>query len=205
MSAPVTVIDYGAGNLASITAGLERLGSAPQVSDRPEAIAGSSRLVLPGVGAAAPAMAELRRRGLVDAIREAVDRGAALLGICLGMQLLFDRSREGDAECLGLMRGETVPIEWSERLPHMGWNDVDPVTDHPLAAALPSVCYFAHSYVVDPGERSAVVAETDLDGRRFACVVADGRIAGAQFHPEKSGSGGRAILERWLEWSQDAA
>ena len=150
MSDPVTVIDYGAGNLASITAGLERLGSAPQVSDRPDAIAGSPRLVLPGVGAAAPAMAELHRRGLVDAIGEAVDRGAALLGICLGMQLLFERSREGDAECLGLMRGETVSIDWSDRLPHMGWNDVDAVTDHPLTTALPSVCYFAHSYVVDP-------------------------------------------------------
>ena len=161
--------------------------------------------MLPGVGAAAPAMAELRRRGLVEAIREAVDRGAALLGICLGMQLLFDRSDEGDAACLGLLGGETVPIEWSDRLPHMGWNDVDPVADHPLAAALPAVCYFAHSFAVDPAERSAVVAETDLDGRRFACVVADGRIAGAQFHPEKSGAGGRAILERWLEWSRDAA
>ena len=97
----VTVIDYGAGNLASITAGLERLGSGPRVSDDPDEIASAARLVLPGVGAAAPAMAELRRRGLVEAIQTAVDRGAALLGICLGMQLLYERSRRGRCDLSG--------------------------------------------------------------------------------------------------------
>ncbi len=201
----VTVIDYGAGNLASITAGLERLGSGPRVSDHPDEIASAARLVLPGVGAAAPAMAELRRRGLVEAIQTAVDRGAALLGICLGMQLLYERSHEGDATCLGLMPGETVALDWSDRLPHMGWNDVAAVTGHPLAGALPAVCYFAHSYVVAPAERASVIAETDLDGRSFPCLVATGRVAGAQFHPEKSGDGGRAILGSWLAWSADAA
>ena len=198
MSDPVTVIDYGAGNLASITAGLDRLGGNPRVSDDADEIAAAKRLVLPGVGAAAPAMAELHRRGLVDAIGSAVDRGAPLLGICLGMQLLFERSREGDVECLGFLSGETVSIDLSERLPHMGWNDVDAVSDHPLASTLPAVCYFAHSYVVAPQERSDVVAETDLDGHRFACLVASDTVAGAQFHPEKSGAGGKALLEGWL-------
>ena len=121
------------------------------------------------------------------------------------MQLLFERSHEGDVECLGLMSGETVSIDWSERLPHMGWNDVDAVSDHPLASSLPTICYFAHSYVVAPQARETVVAETDLDGRRFACLVAQDSVAGAQFHPEKSGAGGRALLEGWLDWSADAA
>ena len=87
----------------------------------------------------------------------------------------------------------------------MGWNDVDAISDHPLAGALPSICYFAHSYVVAPASPRPWWPQTELDGRSFPCLVADGRVAGAQFHPEKSGEGGRAILTSWLEWSADAA
>jgi glutamine amidotransferase len=201
---PVTVLDYGAGNLASLTAAFRRLGSAVRVVADAEAAARARRLVLPGVGAAPPALAELRRRGLDAAIRAALDAGGTLFGICLGLQLLFDTSDEGDAACLGLLAGACRRIGWSARLPHMGWNDVAPARAHPLAAGLPAVCYFAHSFAVEPARPELVVAETELDGRSFACLAADGPVAGAQFHPEKSGPAGRRLLEAYAAWS-DAA
>ena len=200
----VTLIDYGAGNLASLSAGLRRLGASTRVTSDPAEVTAARRLVLPGVGAAAPAMAQLRARGLDRAIDEAVADGAALLGICLGLQLLFDQSAEGDTPCLGLIEGRSVAIDWSQRLPHMGWNDVRATNGHALAEPLPAVCYFAHSYVVEPADARTAVAETDLDGTSFTCLASSGRVAGAQFHPEKSGAGGRAFLERWIEWA-DAA
>ena len=202
----VTVIDYGAGNLASITAGLGRLGAEPRVSDDPAQIAGARRLVLPGVGAAGPAMAELRRRGLTDAIATAVADGAALLGICLGMQLLFERSREGDAGCLGLLPGETVAIDWSTDCRTWAGTTSIAVSDHPLAGALPSICYFAHSYVVAP-ERARGGGRHAPSSTAAASPAwsPTGRVAGAQFHPEKSGAAGRAMLEALARLGADAA
>jgi imidazole glycerol-phosphate synthase subunit HisH len=160
--------------------------------------------VLPGVGAAAPALHELRRRGIDQAVMRALAGGASLFGICLGMQLLFDRSDEGDVACLGLLGGSTRRIGWARRLPHMGWNDVTPSSPHALAEGLPAVCYFAHSFAVDPSDPAVVVATTDLDGRSFPCIVASGAVAGAQFHPERSGAAGRDLLTSYLAWA-DAA
>ena len=201
---PVTIIDYGAGNLASLRAAFRRQGWPVRVVADADAVARARRLVLPGVGAAPPALVALRRRGLDSAIRGALDAGGSLFGICLGMQLLFERSAEGDAECLGLIRGRCARIGWSARLPHMGWNDVTPARAHPLAAALPAVCYFAHSFAVEPARAEVVVGETELDGRRFPCLVAEGAVAGVQFHPEKSGPAGRRLLDAYEAWS-DAA
>jgi glutamine amidotransferase len=150
-------------------------------------VARAERLVLPGVGAAAPAMAALRARGLERAIAASP---APLLGVCLGMQLLFQRSGEGDVACLALLPGEVVPIDWAARVPHMGWNDV-------VGDGDPAVCYFAHSYAVSCANAVAA-ARTPIDGREVPTVVRAGRLTGVQFHPEKSGPDGRRMLERWL-------
>lgn len=183
----VTLIDYGAGNLRSLRAAFERLGATVRVSGDAAEVAGAERLVLPGVGAAGPAMRALRDRGLDAAIGSS---SAPLLGVCLGMQLLFERSDEGDVECLGLLPGSVQPIDWAERVPHMGWNDV-------LGEEQPAVCYFAHSYAV-ACEDDVVVGRTPIDGREVPAVVRSGRLQGVQFHPEKSAADGRRTLERWL-------
>jgi imidazole glycerol-phosphate synthase subunit HisH len=157
------------------------------VSGDPAVVAAAERLVLPGVGAAAPAMTALRARGLDRALAAST---APLMGVCLGMQLLFGHSDEGDVDCLGLLAGHVIAIDWAERVPHMGWNDV--VGDGP-----PAICYFAHSFAVDCDER-LVAARTAIDGRQVPTVVRSGRLSGVQFHPEKSASDGRGVLERWL-------
>jgi len=147
----------------------------------------AERLVLPGVGAAAPAMTALRGRGLDRALAAST---APLMGVCLGMQLLFGHSDEGHVDCLGLLAGNVIAIDWAERVPHMGWNDV-------VGDGTPAVCYFAHSFAVDCDER-LVAARTTIDGREVPTVVRSGRLSGVQFHPEKSASDGRRVLERWL-------
>jgi imidazole glycerol-phosphate synthase subunit HisH len=183
----VTLIDYGAGNLRSLRAAFERLGATVEVTGDAGAVAAASRLVLPGVGAAGPAMEALRERGLDGAIRGS---RAPLLGVCLGMQLLFERSDEGHVGCLELLPGRVEPIDWAERVPHMGWNDV-------LGDGDPAVCYFAHSYAVACPD-DVVAARTPIDGRKVPTVVRSGRLQGVQFHPEKSAGDGRRMLELWL-------
>jgi glutamine amidotransferase len=196
----IAVVDYGAGNLVSITHALETVGAAVRVARRPEDLAGAAAIVVPGVGASGPAMARLRRRGLDDAIRSEVDRGAWYLGICLGMQLLFDRSEEDGARMLGLLPGNVVQLANAPRLPHIGWNGVDQVREHPLLAGLlpGAPAYFVHSFVGEPADRSVVVAETE-HGSRFASVVAQDRVLGVQFHPERSGEDGLRLLRNAVD------
>ena len=194
----VVLVDYGAGNARSLRAALERVGATVHVSADPATVRAARRLVVPGQGAAGPAMAALRARGLVTAIAAAVADGAHLLGVCVGLQLLYERSQEQDTTCLGLLPGEVSHLDGVTRLPHMGWNDVEPTgAAHPLAAELPAVAYFAHSYAVcEPG--GDTVAETEVEGVRFASLVARGRVVGAQFHPERSAGAGRALLRSFL-------
>jgi imidazole glycerol-phosphate synthase subunit HisH len=201
----VTVVDYGAGNLRSLRAALERLGTDVRVTSNPADVEGAAIVVVPGVGAAGPAMRRLESTGLADAIRGAAGRGASVVGICLGLQLFFDRSEEGDTACLGLLPGAVRRIDWASTVPHMGWNDVSPAGGDALAGALPAVCYFAHTYVAEPADGKDVVATTELDGRPFASVVARGRVAAVQFHPERSGPAGRALLAALLRRAGDAA
>jgi glutamine amidotransferase len=201
----VCVVDYGAGNLRSLRTGLERAGAEVTVADDPGRVAAAERVLVPGVGAAGAAMAALERRGLVSAIRDAAAAGAYVFGICLGLQLLFESSDEDGVPCLGLLPGRAVAMDFAGRLPHMGWNDVAPRADHPLADGLPAVCYFAHSYAVEPAAADAVLGTTELDGRAFASIAGAGRVAGTQFHPEKSGPAGRELLRAFLRWSGGAA
>jgi len=195
----VVLVDYGAGNVRSLRAALERVGADVELTGDPGRVARAERLMVPGQGAAGTAMAELGGRGLVAAIRAAVADGARLLGVCVGLQLLFERSAEQDATCLGFLPGQVERLEGVERLPHMGWNDVEPAPGVHALGLEPSVAYFAHSLAVrDAG--AATIATTAVDGVRFASVVGSGRVAGAQFHPERSGAAGRALLEAFLRW-----
>jgi glutamine amidotransferase len=201
----VTVVDYGAGNLRSLRAAFERLGTDVAISSDPSDVERAGVVVVPGVGAAGPAMDRLRAAGLAGAIRTAADRGAHVLGICLGLQLLFERSEEGETECLGLLPGVVRRIDWAGIVPHMGWNDVAPARPGALAEALPAVCYFAHTYVADAADAADVIATTELDGTSFASAVGRGRVAAVQFHPERSGPAGRALLAAFLEKADRAA
>ena len=199
-----TFVDYEAGNLRSLRAAFERAGAAVEVTQNPHAIAAAGLIVIPGVGAAASAMASLHEHELVQPIVAAAQRGAHVFGVCVGMQLLFERSSEGDVEGLALLPGTVTRLAGARRLPHMGWNDVQPRRAHALAAALPATCYFAHSFAVQDADPDCVVADTPVEHGAFASLVARGRVAGAQFHPERSGPGGAALLRDVVGWAGGA-
>ncbi|MEO9174701.1 MAG: imidazole glycerol phosphate synthase subunit HisH [Gaiellales bacterium] len=200
----VALLDYGAGNLRSLRAAFARGGLEPTITADPAVIADARLVVIPGVGAARPAMAAIRAAGLDAAIAEAVGRGAYLFGVCVGLQLLFEHSEEDDVDCLGLLPGTVQRLVGARRLPHMGWNDVTPSNGHPLASPFPAPCYFAHSYAVSDAPDDVVLAHTSTEGGAFASLVGRGNVAGAQFHPERSSDAGRETLAAVLTWAQVA-
>jgi glutamine amidotransferase len=199
------MVDYGAGNLRSLRAAFERAGAEVAVSDDPDRVASAELVIIPGVGQAAAAMEALRERDLVDAILAGLRGGSHLFGVCVGMQLLFSRSEEGDTAGLGLLPGSATQLAGARRLPHMGWNDVEPTAQHPLTAAFPAPCYFAHSYAVQDAAPRCLLASTPVERGGFASLVGEGRIAGAQFHPERSGAAGAEFLRAVVSWAGDAA
>ncbi|REJ65933.1 MAG: imidazole glycerol phosphate synthase subunit HisH [Planctomycetota bacterium] len=199
----IVIVDYQMGNLRSVQKALERLGHAALVTDRAEQVATAERIILPGVGAFEDAMQALGERDLVEPIRDAAAAGRPLLGICLGMQLLFERSYEdGEHEGLGLFQGEVVRFELPRqfKVPHMGWNQVDPAGTTPLLDEIPagSHFYFVHSYYVAPSEVTDIAATTDYGGA-FCSVVARDNLFATQFHPEKSQHHGQLILRNFVE------
>ena len=191
----VAVVDYGAGNLVSIGRALEAVGADAIVVRDPAAFVNADALVVPGVGAAAPAMARLARSGLVDPIRSWVAEARPFLGICLGLQLLFDGSDEDGAETLGVLAGRTVGLTDAPTLPHIGWNQAERRRPHPLLDGIPDCAdfYFVHSYVGAPDDTATIVAET-THGSRFPSVIARDRLYGVQFHPERSGADGLRLI-----------
>lgn len=193
----VAVVDYGAGNLVSIGQALTAVGAEVDIVTSPDGLAGVDLLIVPGVGAAAPAMARLEAQGLVDPIRTWVRADRPFLGICLGLQLLFEGSDEDGAETLGLLPGRTVRLDGAPTLPHIGWNQVVRTRTHDAFGGIPDGAdlYFVHSYVWRPavGSEALLVAET-THGATFASVVARGRLLGVQFHPERSGTLGLQLL-----------
>lgn len=205
----IAVIDHGAGNLVSIEQALLAAGADVVLARGPEALAGTDGLVLPGVGAAAPAMARLARRGFVEPIRAWAAADRPLLGICLGVQLLFDGSDEDGAETMGVLAGRSVRLEGAPRLPHIGWNAVHRTRPHSLfeGIAADAPFYFVHSFAVAPSgpAAAALVLATAEHGRPFVAAVARGRLAGVQFHPERSGADGLRLVGRFVAMAADAA
>jgi glutamine amidotransferase len=206
----VALIDYGSGNLRSAEKALVRVaagGAEIRVTDDPALIAAADRIVLPGVGAFAACMGALQTRsGVIEAMTEAVrGKGRPFLGICVGMQLLATRGLEfGETPGLDWIAGEVRKLEPAGpafKIPHMGWNTLDGVADHPLFAPLQDgeAVYFTHSFAFYPQDAGDVAAWAEHGGR-FPAAVARGNIAGVQFHPEKSQKAGLALLERFLEW-----
>ena len=198
----IAIIDYGAGNLRSIRRALEAGGAEVVITDDPEVVRTAHRVVLPGVGNAKAAMERLTAMGLADAVREVVARRTPLLGICLGMQLLFGEQEEGPTTGLGLLAGDARRLGAGLKIPHMGWNTVA-FTDGTALADLPDApYYFVHSYAVRP-ERADDIAAVTRYGVEFPSVIVHDTVWGTQFHPEKSGDAGLALLRRWLAWSPD--
>jgi len=194
------IIDHGAGNLVSITNALARLGADQTIVTDPAALRGVDAIVLPGVGATGAAMRRLHDAGLDEALRR---WEGPLLGICVGMQLLFERSAEDGGACLGILPGTVERLEGTP-LPHMGWNDVVH-DDDPLFVGIPSgePFYFVHSYAPVPADPALTIATSDHGGR-FVAVVRRGATVGVQFHPERSGVAGIRLLANYLTQLEEA-
>ena len=210
----VAVVDYGMGNLRSVAKAIEHV--APRlrvaVTSDPEEISRASRVVFPGQGAMPDCMREMDARGLRDAVLDAARR-KPFLGICIGLQMLFEASEEGDTPGLGLMPGRVRrfpaaamgPGGAKLKVPHMGWNEVEQAQSHALWDAIPqgSRFYFVHSYFVEPGARG-LAAGTSAYGVPFTCAVACENIFAVQFHPEKSQAAGLRLLANFIEWQPAA-
>jgi len=192
----VTIFDYGAGNLHSLTKAIERGGVDVHVETDPVRAVDTDALVLPGVGAFGAA-AERLAPGRVP-MREAVKRGLPAIGICLGMQLLFDASEEGDGEGLGLIPGRVSRLR-AERVPQIGWNTVDDARDPLFDVAPLPIAYYANSFVCRPEDPSSVIAWSAHEGDRFPAAVRAGTAVGVQFHPEKSSTDGVRLLHAFLD------
>jgi imidazole glycerol phosphate synthase glutamine amidotransferase subunit len=201
----LAVVDYGAGNLVSIDQALTTAGAEVRIVDDGEGLRRVDAVVVPGVGAAAPAMALLDRRGLTEPIKTWLAADRPFLGICLGLQLLFEGSDEDGATTLGVLAGRTVRLDNAPTLPHIGWNQVERTRDHPLFDGIDDGAdfYFVHSYAGEPAvgaplDKSVELART-THGRAFTSAVARGSLLGVQFHPERSGEDGLRLLRNFAE------
>lgn len=197
----IRIVDYGMGNLRSVQKAFERLGVPAEIVSTPAAIESAEKLVLPGVGAFRDAIHELERLELVEPIREHIQADKPFLGICLGLQLLFDVSYEdGEWRGLGVIPGKVVrfPALPDLKVPHMGWNSLQAVGSQPLLAGIPADAsvYFVHSYHVVPDNEAVIAARTDY-GLPFVSMIARGQMFATQFHPEKSQKVGLKLLENF--------
>jgi glutamine amidotransferase len=208
----IAIVDYGMGNLRSVSQALKKAAPEADVAivDRPEAIRAADRVVLPGQGAMPDCMASLGKSGLQEAVLEA-SRTKPLMGVCVGEQMLFDWSAEGDTPGLGLMPGKVVRFELEGRLqddgsrfkvPQMGWNRVRQTHSHPLWAGVAdgSFFYFVHSYYVVPADAAHIAGETDY-GAPFTSAVARDNLFATQFHPEKSAEAGLRVYRNFVDWN----
>ena len=209
MPHPVVIVDYGAGNLRSVTRAVAHVDGAPIVSADPADIEGARALILPGVGAAADTMANLRSRGLVDPLLAYIASGRPFLGVCMGLQALLEWSDEGGGqECLGVLPGKVqqfVPGE-GRKVPHMGWNSVTWMREHPFHEGIPSGSnfYFVHSFYPSVPDASLVLGQTEY-GVTFPSVLARANVVATQFHPEKSGDLGLQLYRNFITWARSGA
>lgn len=197
----VVIVDYGAGNLRSVQRAVERAGFHPLVTDRPEEVLKARAVIVPGVGAAADTMRNLRAHGMDAPVRELIAAGTPFLGVCMGLQALLTGSEEGGGqECLDILPGRVRRLPGGQKVPHIGWNEVHQRRPHPIFRGIPddSYFYFVHSYYAEPENLETVIGETEY-GLSFASVVAWENVVATQFHPEKSGAMGLRLYANFLE------
>ncbi len=196
----IVIIDYGAGNLRSVANAILNSGDVPVISDQASDIDEALAVILPGVGAAAEAMSNLKRRNLAEAICRYIADGRPFLGVCLGMQVLFSNSDEdGSVECLGVISGRVLMLPEGMKIPHMGWNQVKQNVKHPIFTGIPDNTnyYFVHSYHAVPEDKAVIAGETEY-GIRFCSVIVRDNLIATQFHPEKSGVYGLRLYQNFI-------
>ena len=197
----IAIVDYQAGNLRSVQKALEKTGASAVATSDPEVITQADGVVFPGQGACDSSMRHIRELGLETPIKESIAGGKPSLGVCLGLQLLLEQSEEGDGPCLGILKGRVRKLPGGQKIPHMGWNQVDIRLPHPVLKGIPtgSNFYFVHSYYADPEDTSVVAGTTDY-GINFCSAVAWDNVTAVQFHPEKRGSVGLIIYENFVKF-----
>ncbi len=197
----IAVVDYAAGNLRSVARALDFLEIENEVTNSPEKVAAADAVVIPGVGAAGAAMRNLEKAGLVDTLQNFVKSGKPYLGICLGLQILFERSKEDDSKCLGVFEGEVIKFSSDEvKIPHIGWNPVEFTEAPRILEGIENNTpfYFVHSYFGSP-KSSEIVKATTTHGENFPAVIQERNVWGVQFHPEKSGEVGLKVLKNFAQ------
>ncbi len=199
----IAIIDYGAGNLRSVNNAIVRLGYQVEISNKAEDILRAKAVVFPGVGAAGDTMATLKKLGLVQVIQRLVIEDRPLLGICIGLQVLYSGTEEGGwYDCLDIIKGKVKKLPVGLKVPHMGWNQVKTKKAHFLFEGIPdgSNFYFVHSYYGEPEDKTLVLAETEY-GITFASAVGRGNLAAVQFHPERSGDLGLQVYDNFFNFA----
>lgn len=204
MVASVVIVDYDAGNLRSVQRACTKVGIDAVISADPETVMAADKVIFPGVGSAESAVDTLANRGLDEALKAFYRSGKPLLGICLGSQIVLDFTEEGGRNCLGLVAGVCKRFDFDDpalKVPHIGWNEVEIVKPHPLLAGIQSgdEFYFVHAYYVEPKDQSCVYGATDY-GFRFCSMLGQDNLFATQFHLEKSGRMGLAILSEFKSW-----
>ena len=202
----IVVIDYQSGNLRSVAKALESQGVSPRITGDPSDLERADAVILPGVGSGPAAMDALGQRGFEEPLRKYVASGRPFLGVCLGLQLLLDRTEEGDSPCLGIVSGQVRKLPSGLKVPHMGWNSVEFSRRHPILDGIPqgSHFYFVHSYYARPEDPTGVVGTTEY-GLPFCSVYARGNLVATQFHPEKSGPIGLRIYRNFVTLAAEQA
>ncbi len=197
----IAIVDYQAGNLRSVQKALEKTGATAFPTSDPHAISAADGVVFPGQGACNSSMRHIRELGLEKPIKDSIASGKPFLGVCLGLQLLLEHSDEGDEPCLGILKGRVRKLPGGQKIPHMGWNQVNFRQEHPVLQGLPadSYFYFVHSYYADPEDASFIVGTTTY-GLDFCSAVAWDNVTAVQFHPEKSGDVGLVIYENFVKF-----
>ena len=200
----LAIVDYDAGNLRSVLRACSEVGVAAQITSSQSRIRNAERIIFPGVGAAGAAMQSLRSTGLDETLRDVFADGMPFLGICMGLQVCFDASEEGNTETLGLLPGLVRRFELNDpllKIPHMGWNEITIVKSHPIFDGLQrgTEFYFVHSYFPVPDDRKQIIATAEYENE-FCCACSKGNFVGTQFHPEKSGRAGLSLLANFACW-----
>jgi glutamine amidotransferase len=200
----ITIIDYGAGNLRSVANATIRLGYQPVVTSDPDKVTAAKIVILPGVGAAGDTVSSLRKLGMETVIRRLVEEKRPLLAICVGLQVLLSETEEGGLHpCFGIVPGRVRKLPEGQKVPHMGWNQVEQRFPHPIFEGIPDEAnfYFAHSYYADPSDSSVVAGTTDC-GASICSVLAKDNLVATQFHPEKSGEYGLKVYDNFLRLAE---